>query len=147
MKKSRILFFLTLILGTVFASCTKDINGPVDLNYLEGKWNFNKSEASTGGFSIPYTTKYLKNEDGCNKDYIEIISGGTTKFGNYTSGCTFEEKVGTWSQNETNVTFSISGSSLNDTFKVATLSATQLILTIDGNYNGTSGTFNLYFTK
>ena len=147
MKKSRILFFLALFFCTFFSSCTKDISGPVDLSYLEGKWNFDKSEASAGGFSIPYTTKYLKNEDGCNKDYIEIISGGSMKSGDYTTSCVFEEKAGTWSQNGTNVIFSISGSSLNDTFKVATLSATQLILTIDGNYNGTSGSFNLYFSK
>lgn len=147
MKKSRMLFFLALILGTVFASCTKDISGPVDLNYLEGKWSFNKSTASSSGFTIPYTTEYLKNEDGCTKDYIEFISGGTAKFGNYTSGCAFEEKVGIWSQNGNNLILSISGSSLNGTFEVASLSATQLILTIDGNYNGKSGTFNLYFTK
>ena len=147
MKKTSILFFLTLILGTVFVSCTKDISGPVDMNYIEGKWNFNKSTASSSGFTIPYSTDYFKNEDGCTKDYIELIPGGIVKYGNYKPNCVFEERVGTWSQSGNNITIAVAGSSFNGTFNVASLSATDLILKIDGTYEGKSGTFNLYFTK
>lgn len=147
MKKSSILFFLVLILGTVFTSCTKDITGPVDMSFIEGKWNFSKSTASSNGFTIPYSTEYFKNEDGCNKDYIEFLPAGIVKNGNYTPNCALELKVGTWSQSGNTVTVSVTGTSFNGTFKVASLSANELILTIDGTYEGKSGTFNLYFTK
>ena len=147
MKKTSILVLLTIILGTLFTSCTKDISGPVDMDYLVGKWNFNKSTASSSGFTIPYTTEYIKNEDGCNKDYVEFIAGGVVRFGDYKPNCVFEEKIGTWSQNGNTVTINVVGTSFNDTFDVASLSANELILKIDGTYNGKSGTFNLYFTK
>ena len=147
MKKTSIIFLLTLILGTVFTSCTKDISGPVDLDFIEGKWNFNKSTVSSSGFTLPYTTNYFENEDGCNKDYIELLTGGIANYGNYSSGCTLEQRVGTWSVSGTNLIIAVTGSSFNGTFEIASLSATELILKIDGNYEGKSGTLNLYFTK
>lgn len=137
---------MTLILGTVFSSCTDD-GGPVDMNFIEGKWNFNKSTATSGGFTIPYSTEYFRNQEGCNKDYIELIAGGVAKYGNYTTACAFEEKTGTWSQSGNTITISVTGSNFNETFNVASLSATELLLKIDGSYEGKSGTFNLYFTK
>jgi len=147
MRKISVLFLLVLISGSLFTSCTKDDSGPVDMKFIEGKWNFNKSTASSSGFTIPYSTEYIKNEDGCSKDYIEFISGGTVKFGDYTTACAFEVKTGTWTQSGNSIIISVTGSSLNGTFNVASLSATELILKIDGSYNGKSGTFNLYFTK
>ena len=147
MKKIGVLFGFALILGIFFTSCTKDDSGPVDMNFIEGKWNFNKSTASSSGFTIPYSTNYIKNEDGCNKDYIEIVSGGIVKFGDYTTACAFEEKAGSWTQSGNTIIISVTGTSFNGTFDVASLSATELILKINGTYNGKSGTFNLYFTK
>ena len=147
MKKSITLFLLTITLGTVFTSCTKDDSGPVDMNYIEGKWNFNKSTASSSGFTIPYSTDYFKNEEGCTKDYIELRAGGVAKYGNYSLNCAFEEKTGSWSQSGNTITISVTGSSFNGTFNVASLSATELLLKIAGDYAGNSGTFNLYFTK
>jgi hypothetical protein len=136
-----------LFFGFFFSSCTKDDSGPVDMSFVEGKWSFNKSTASSSGFTIPYPTDYIKNEDGCTKDYIEFVSGGVVKFGNYTTGCTFEEKSGTWAANGNTIDISVVGSSFNGTFDVASLSSTELLLKIDGTKDGKSGTFNLYFTK
>ena len=147
MKKTSIVFFLSLILGILFSSCTKDDSGPVDMNYIAAKWNFNKSTATSGAFTIPYSTDYFKNEDGCNKDYIELVVGGVAKYGNYTTACAFEERTGTWTQSGNTITISVSGTSFNGTFDVANLSATELLLKINGTYSGQSGTFNLYFTK
>ena len=147
MKKTSILLLLTLILGTVFTSCTQDDSGPVDMNFIEGKWNFNKSTVSSSGFTLPYSTDYFKNEDGCNKDYIELLAGGVAKYGNYTSACAFEEKLGVWTQSGNTITITVVGSSFNGTFNVDNLSATELLLKIDGSYSGKSGTLNLYFTK
>lgn len=147
MKKIGVLLFSVLILGISFTSCSEDISGPVDMNLIVGKWLFNKSTATSSGFTIPYPTNYIKNENGCSKDYIEIISGGTVKFGNFSTSCTFEEKTGTWTQSGNSINISVSGSSLNGTFNVVSLNSNELILTIDGTYEGKSGTFNLYFTK
>ena len=147
MKKSIILFLLAITSGIVFTSCTKDDSGPVDMNFIEGKWNFNKSTATSSGFTIPYSTDYFKNEDGCNKDYIQFIAGGVAKYGNYTTGCAFEEKSGTWVQSGNTIIISVTGTSFNGTFNVASLSSTELLLKIEGTYAGNSGTFSLYFTK
>ena len=147
MKKLSILFVLVFVLGTVFNSCTKDISGPVDVNFIEGKWNFNKSTVSSSGFTVPYTTEYLKNEDNCPKDYIEILSGASVKYGNYPVGCVLEQREGTWSVSGTNLIIAVTGSSLNGTFEIAKLDNDELILQIDGTYEGKSGTLTLYFTK
>jgi hypothetical protein len=145
MKKTSILILLALILGTTFTSCTKDDSGPVDMNFIQGKWNFDRSTASSSGFTLPYTADYFKNEENCEKDYIELLSGGIAKYGNYTSDCAFEEKLGVWTQSENTIT--MVGTSFNGTFNVASLSAAELLLKIDGTYAGNSGTLNLYFTK
>lgn len=150
MKKLKALFGLILVVVTVFCSCTTaitDISGPVDVNIIEGKWNFEKSTATSSGFTVPYPTEYFKNEDGCTKDYITILSGAIVKFGNYPEGCILEQKDGTWSLSETNLVIAVAGSSLNNTFKIAKLDKNELILQIDGTVNGRSGTFNLLFTK
>ncbi len=147
MKKIGVILVLVFIFGITFTSCTKDISGPVDLDYLEGKWNFNKSTASSSGLTLPYSTNYLKNEDGCSKDYVEILAGGVVKFRNYLPNCDFEEKVGTWNLNGNSILISVDGSSFNGTFDIASLSETELILKINGTYEGKSGTLNLYFTK
>lgn len=147
MKKIGVILVLVFIFGTTFTSCTKDISGPVDLDYLEGKWNFKKSTASSSGLTLPYSTDYLKNEDGCNKDYVEILAGGVVKFRNYMPNCDFEDKVGAWTLNGNSILISVDGSSFNGTFDIASLSETELILKINGTYEGKSGTLNLYFTK
>ena len=150
MKKLKALFGLILVVVTVFCSCTTaitDISGPVDVNIIEGKWNFEKSTATSSGFTVPYPTEYFKNEDGCTKDYIEILSGASIKYGNYPIGCVLEQKNGTWSVSGTNLIIAVAGSSLDGTFEIASLSEKELILQIDGTYEGRSGTLNLYFTK
>jgi hypothetical protein len=147
MKKSIILFLSALTLGTVFTSCTKDDSGPVDMNFIEGKWNFSRSTATSGSFTLPYSTDYFKNEDGCNKDYIEIMSGGIVKYADYSLNCVLTQKTGTWSQSGNTITIAVTGTSFNGTFDVASLSATDLLLKIDGTYAGNSGTLNLYFNK
>ncbi len=40
MKKTTVLFLLTLILGIFFASCTKDDSGPVGHELYRGKMEF-----------------------------------------------------------------------------------------------------------
>lgn len=148
MKKVFLVFVWALILGTVFTSCTKEGgNGPVDMSLIKGKWNFNKSTATSNGFTIPYTTPYFKNEDGCSKDYVDVLSGGIVKYGDYSLNCVFQGKDGTWTQSENTVTIYVTGTDFNGTFRVTSLTATELVLKLDGTYSGQSGTLALYFTK
>lgn len=147
MKKASILFLLLVTLGSVFTSCATDDSGPVDMKYLSGKWEFDKSTATSKGITINYPTEYFSNEAGCNKDYIIFNTDGTVKYGNYSLNCAFEERTGTWTQADNKITIMVIGSSFNGTFDVASLSATELLLKIDGTLNGQSGTFNLNFTK
>lgn len=148
MKKVILVFVWVLILGAVFTSCTKEGgNGTVDINLIEGKWLFSKSTATSSGFTIPYTTPYFKNEDGCPKDYVDVLSGGMVKYGNYPVSCVLESKDGTWTQSGNTITINVTGTSFTGTFNVTTLTATELVLKIDGTYSGQSGTLALYFTK
>lgn len=147
MKKFSILLVLLYILGSSFTSCSKDIGGPVDTNFIQEKWNFNKSTVSTSGFTLPFPTSYLKNETGCNSDYIEMSTSGVFKFGNYPASCVLDERSGSWSISGTNLVISLPGTDLNNTFKIAKLDESELILQIDQAYEGKSGTLNLYFKK
>jgi hypothetical protein len=147
MRKISILFLLTLILGAVLVSCTVEDKGTVDMSLIAGKWNFSNSTATSGSITIPCTTTYISNEVSCDKDYVEIITGGVVKYGNYTSGCVLEEKEGTWTQTGNSIDISVPGSGFIGTFNVANLTATELKLKIDGSYEGNTGTFNMYFTK
>lgn len=147
MKKFSILLLFIYVFGTSFTSCTKDISGPVDTIFLEKRWNFNKSTVSTGGFTLPFSTSYLKNETGCNSDYIEMSTSGVFKFGNYPASCVLDERSGSWSISGTNLVIALPATDLNNTFKIAKLDESELILQIDQAYEGKSGTLNLYFRK
>jgi hypothetical protein len=146
MKKIKMLFVSVFVLGFFLSSCTSD-SGPVDMNLINGKWLFNKSTATSSGITIPYSTPYFKNEDGCEKDYVEIKTGGIITNGDYSSGCNLETKDGTWTESGNTITITVPGSDFSGTFNVASLSANELILKIDGTYGGQSGTFNLFFNK
>lgn len=147
MKKLKLFVVLVAIFGTVLSSCTKDISGPVDTNFLQRKWNFNKSTVSTGVFTLPFSTTYLKNETGCPRDYITMVTSGVFKFGNYPASCTLDERSGSWSINGTNLVVVLPNTDLNNTFRIAKLTESELILQIDQSYEGKSGTLNLYFSK
>ena len=146
MKKISVLFVSILILGIIFTSCSND-EGPVDMALIEGKWNFNKSTATSSGITIPFPTQYFKNEEGCNKDYVDILKGGTVKYGDYSLNCAFVGKDGTWTQSGNTITIRVSGTTLDGTFNVTSLTANELILKYEGSYGGQTGTFNLHFTK
>lgn len=147
MKKISLLFVLVLVCGSLFNSCTKDISGPVDTNFLEAKWNFNKATVLYSGIEVPFSTTYLQNEPNCNKDYLDMATGNVLKFGNYPASCTLDEKSGTWSLSGSNLVVAVAGTNLNDTFQIAKLTETELILQIAQTYQGQTGTLNLYFSK
>lgn len=128
MKKISKLLFSALIAGLVFTSCTKDEeegNGTVDMNLIQGKWNFNKS-----GYNgkLSFSVDYAGNVEGCQKDYILIESAGVVKSGDYQEACVFEETTGSWTQDGNNVSVVVEGSAASGTFEVTTLNETELVL-------------------
>ena len=147
MKKVVVLFISTIILGSFFASCTKEDNGPVDMSLIEGKWLFSRSTVTSNGITLPYSNPNLKNGEGCPKDFIEILSGAIVKNGDYSLNCVFSGKDGTWTQSGNAISIQFNGSGDDETFNVTTLTATELVLKINGTYEGLSGTLNMYFTK
>lgn len=148
MKNIVLVFVSVIILGSVFSSCTKEGgNGPVDMSLIEGKWLFSRSTVTSNGITLPYSNPNLKNEEGCPKDFIEILSGAIVKNGDYSLNCVFSGKDGTWSQSGNTININVTGTSFNDTFDVTTLTSSELVLKIDGTYSRQSGTLTLYFTK
>lgn len=148
MKKIVLVFVSVFILGSVFSSCTKEGgNGPVDMSLIAGKWLFSRSTITSNGITLPYSNPNIKNEEGCNKDFIEILLGGIVKNGDYSLNCVFIAKDGTWSQSGNTININVTGTSFNDTFNVTTLTSTELVLKFNGTYSGQSGTLTLYFTK
>ena len=148
MKKIVLVFVSVVILGSIFSSCTKEGgNGDVDMSLVAGKWLLSRSTVTSSGITLPYSNTNLKNEEGCSKDFIEILSGAVVKNGDYGLNCVFTEKTGTWSQSGNTININVTGTSFNDTFDVTTLTSTELVLKINGTYSGQSGVLTLYFTK
>lgn len=148
MKKIVLVFVSAVLFVSLFSSCTKEGgNGPVDMSLIAGKWLFSRSTATSNGITLPYSSAYLKNEEQCNKDFIELLPGAVVKNGDYSLNCVFAEKAGTWSQSGNTIKINVTGTSFNDTFDVSTLTATELVLKINGTYSGQSGVLTLYFTK
>ena len=148
MKKTVIVFVSVIILGSVFSSCTKEGgNGPVDISLIGGKWLFSRSTVTSNGITLPFSSSNFKNEDGCPKDFIEILSGDIVKYGDYSLNCVFTEQAGTWSQSGNTININVAAASFNDTFDVTTLTSSELVLKINGTYSGQSGTLTLYFTR
>ena len=117
------------------------------MSLIAGKWLFSRSTITSNGITLPYSNPNIKNEEGCNKDFIEILLGGIVKNGDYSLNCVFIAKDGTWSQSGNTININVTGTSFNDTFDVTTLTSTELVLKFNGTYSGQSGTLTLYFTK
>lgn len=148
MKKLVLLLASIVIFGSGFSSCTKEGgNGPVDMSLISGKWLFSRSTATLNGITIPYTSSNFKNEEGCDKDFIELLPATIVTYGDYSLNCVFTAKEGMWSQKENTIKINVTGTSFNDTFDVTTLTSTELVLKISGTYSGQSGVLTLYFTR
>lgn len=145
MKKVSALFVCAIVLVMIFASCSKD-NPPTTSGTIEGKWNFNKVSYSQGGITTP-EADHPGNQAGCDKDYIEIVAGGTVNAGDYASGCVLTKSTGTWTKTDNNITVSVASLGLTGTFEIVSLSATELKLKITTTQGGVSVTITQSFIK
>lgn len=73
--KTRFLTVSALLLVLGFSSCDKDDDKyELPAATLTGKWYYSKVGTVIGGAEV--LANYDGNEDGCNKDYIELGNGG-----------------------------------------------------------------------
>lgn len=107
MKKLKQLVLLFLVASVTLVSCNKDDDG--DSASIEGSWEFSKVGTILSGqeFLVDYD-----HTTGCNKDYTEIIAGGTLKdhyFEDFGSGCEEDIDNGSWSRSGNTITVNFSG--------------------------------------
>lgn len=143
MKKFSILLVSALALGLTFTSCTNDDDNT--MGSVEGKWNFNKVSYTTSGITTP-EQDFDDNEPGCNKDYIELLTGGVAKAGDYyDASCSLDVSTGVWTRSGNTITIVDSGDV--ETLEIVSVSATALKLKSTYTEGTTSVTVNVSFTK
>ncbi|WP_339888611.1 lipocalin family protein [uncultured Flavobacterium sp.] len=111
MKKFKKLTVLFLVISVVLASCNKDDDSSSAA--IEGSWELTKSGSITADGN-EQLMDYPFNNVGCNKDYIEIITGGTTaehyfNDDNNGQGCYEEIEIGTYTKEGNVLTIISSG--------------------------------------
>ncbi|MFC4740717.1 lipocalin family protein [Flavobacterium ponti] len=94
MKKMKKLLILFLLASVTIVSCNKDDDS--GSGSIEGNWEFSKYGGILSGqeFLVDY-----EHTPGCNKDFIEIKSGGAIVdhyFYDDGDGCYEESETGTW---------------------------------------------------
>lgn len=142
MKKFSILLVSALTLGLTFTSCSNDDD---TMGSVEGKWNFNKVSYTTSGITTP-EQDFDDNEPGCNKDYIEFLTGGVAKAGDYyDANCTLEESTGVWTRSGNTITVVDNGNV--ETLEIVTVSATALKLKSTYTEGTTTVAVNITFIK
>jgi hypothetical protein len=107
MKKLILLF---LVASVTLVSCNKDDD---ESGSIEGSWELTKSGSITADGN-EQLMDYPFNNVGCNKDYIEIITGGTTvehyfNDDNNGQGCYEEIETGTYTKEGNVLTIISSG--------------------------------------
>ncbi|WP_219928749.1 lipocalin-like domain-containing protein [Flavobacterium pallidum] len=135
------------IIASVAFSCSSDSDsGPAPT--IVGKWNLSKTVSTVAGATD--TQPYTDNEVGCDKDYVEFVTGGTLKnivfFKNAQSICTEDAgEQGTWTQ--ANNALNITGGEFEGTYQVAKLSNSELRITASSTVGGAPVTVTYYFNK
>jgi hypothetical protein len=102
MKKLSVLFVAVLALGISFVSCSKDDDNEA-AGAIEGKWNYSKIQTTAAGQTSPEID--YPNTPGCNKDYIELKTGGVANGGTYEgTKCELDLDVTTWKKDGNKLT-------------------------------------------
>lgn len=134
MKKLKIVLFSVLTLGLALTtSCSDDDSSSNNTSgTLEGKWIHDKTGTVVNGedYFIDYA-----HQEGCNKDYVEFITGGDYKEVEYSgSECEVFTDETTWSRNGNTLTVGTGEDVMTGT--IETLTGTDLKVrtseTIDG---------------
>lgn len=146
MKKIKVALVLLVTGALSLTSCSSDDSG--SSASIEGKWNPEKTVIKSSGNTI--TQKYDENEAGCDKDYIEFVSGGVLRnviwFKNAENVCT-ENAAAPQVWSKTDNELSISGGEFDGTYDIAKLSGSELRLVSQESFGGVAATVTVYFKK
>lgn len=105
MKNRSILLALVLSIGLFTTSCSNDDNGGETLAPLAGKWNITKVGTTVSGQE--FLVDPPQNEDGCEKDYLDLKLDNTLTDGDYdssTSPCALDTNAGVYSRSHNDLT-------------------------------------------
>ena len=142
---AKLLVFATF---TIFlASCTKDEDPAPASPSIVGKWTIIKTVVTVPG-SPAQTEPYTGNEPGCNKDFVEFISGGVVnniEYSKVNNLCVPSTDGAVWAQTGNNLKIT-DGSNITN-FTIETLTATDLVLKGTESSGGTTATFVISFSR
>jgi len=130
MKKLLILFLSIATSGLLLTSCSDDDESAS----INGKWEFYQTGFSFGGQE---ELELYEHAEGCNKDYLEFLSGGVlneVSYFNAGEGCEESSEQSLWSKNGNTLTVTIGGESQDAT--ILTLDATTLKIAITEDLEG-----------
>ncbi|AWA30809.1 hypothetical protein HYN48_12365 [Flavobacterium magnum] len=145
MKKIK--FLAMAAIASLAFSCSSDSDsGPAPT--IIAKWNLTKTVSVVSGTTD--TDPYTDNEPGCDKDYIEFVTGGVLKniifFKNAENVCTEDAgDQGTWTQ--AGDALNVTGGALAGTYEVTKLTNSELQIRATSTVGGTTVTVTRYFNK
>jgi hypothetical protein len=126
MKTKSILVALVLSIGLFTVSCSDDNEGET-LAPLVGKWNITKVGTTIGGQETLIDAP--QNQNGCEKDYLNLKIDNTAIEGDYSSivsPCAITTKTGIYSRSHNNLTLVIDGVTTTQDIVNLTLSELKL---------------------
>ncbi len=141
MKNFKILFLSVVAAGLTLTSCNKDD----DKNNasIEGKWTFSQEGLSQGNNEV---LSNYEHAEGCNKDFVEFIEGGSYKDVSYFgSDCTVTTETGTWSRNGNTLTATIDGET--NSAEIVNLTDNELKLRVSEVIEGQTFNYVTVFTR
>jgi hypothetical protein len=144
MKKLKIVLFSVLALGLTLTSCSDDDNSSNNTSgNLEGKWIYDKTGAVVEGHDLFIDYSH---QEGCNKDYIEFVSGGNYKEVEYSgSECEMSTDETTWSRSGNTLTVGTGEDAMTGT--IETLTATDLRIKTTQTFDGETETLIATFKR
>ena len=142
---AKLLVFASL---TIFLlSCSKDQDPAPVTPLIVGKWTQIKSVVTIPG-SPTMTEPYTGNEPGCNKDFVEFVSGGVLnniEYSKVNNLCVPTTDVAIWAQTGNNLKIT-AGSDVTN-YNIEALTATDLVLKGTESNGSITATFVLYFSR
>ncbi|HBI00284.1 MAG TPA: lipocalin family protein [Flavobacterium sp.] len=123
MKNRSLLFAFAVTIGLFATSCSDDDNEGETLLPVVGKWNVSKVGSIISGQEVLFD--YPHNEEGCDKDYLDLKIDNDVNQGEYdstTTPCDLITETGTYSRSHNNLTTIIDGVSKTQDIMNLTLS-------------------------
>ncbi|RYZ19627.1 MAG: hypothetical protein EOO10_24125 [Chitinophagaceae bacterium] len=148
MKKFQRLAFCLLVKGLLF-SCSSDDDGGGTSASIEAKWTPIKTVFKASGVS--QTVNYDQNEAGCDKDYIQFVTGGSLKdavyYKNSAEVCTEDaDSQGTWVRTGDNLVIANSND-YDGSYDIKKLNSTDLQIHGTEDLGGVNADVTVYFKK